>query len=388
MKPEYRRLSLLFILLFGSLSLAMANPVADQDIHITDRDTVCCNTIQTGDVITVDGVFGNDLIAACRSFSLHGSVMDNLIVACQMANIRGDVKGDILAFAQTVDVASDEVGDTRVFCQTFDIDNPVNGDVLAFAQTVRIGPNTVINGNVFIGAEKVYLEGLVLGSAKIMAEEIHFEGEIEGDLEVTFDSFDFSPRSKVLGNLTYWSEDFDATGLSDIVEGRVRIEEPVVVEEKSGIKGFVFVFLSALATAFLLIIFFKKRLAMILESGKKEFWKNSLIGLIGLVLIPIVFTLSILLVVTIPAGVILLAVYAIMVYLAWVTAAIFIGHMIFKWTKREDISLYIAAPVGVLLLALLTQIPILGGFTCTLATIIGFGLILTNIYDLFWAKKG
>ena len=90
--------------------------------------------------------------------------------------------------------------------------------------------------------------------------------------------------------------------------------------------------------------------------------------------------------VVLPAGVMLLALYGVAVYLARIFAITYAGQC---FVRRQDDSSSLARPfvVGLLVYSLLTLVPIIGGLVTLFTVMAGFGGLLVAVKQRLTARQ-
>jgi len=85
--------------------------------------------------------------------------------------------------------------------------------------------------------------------------------------------------------------------------------------------------------------------------------------------------IGIALIITIPAALIAAAAYAIFLYVGEILAGMFLGRLLFRIFRAPDVSLWAAAPVGILIVWSLSAIPYVGWIIWLVAMAAGFGVL-------------
>ena len=357
----------------------------DESVIIEEGTTIPENVILTGRTVRVYGDVLGDVLTGCRYYSQHGRVFDNVFAACQTADILGRTE-DILIFAQTVNISADTTGDIRGAAQTFNIYGYVDGDLMVGAESVYIGPDAVVTGDMYVGAAKVTILGEVLGDVKGGMDQLTIGGTIQGDVEAWCDDFTFIGSGEIKGDLDYHAENEYNFGVSPNVHGQIEFIPRVEDEgEQNPFANFIFgliLLVTALVTAFLLVGVWRRGVEGSSIAMERRPGQTIAVGLLGFAAIPVTAIIAMLLVVTFPLGIMLLAMYPILAYIGWVMFGIWLGKTLLGGLLRRDVSLWLAAPFGVLISGILAYVPWIGWFIAVITTTIGMGMLIMQMIGL------
>jgi len=130
------------------------------------------------------------------------------------------------------------------------------------------------------------------------------------------------------------------------------------------------------------------RVLGIADTLKTNFWASVLLGVAGLILIPIVVLLLLITIIGAPTAVVILALYLLAIYLAKVFIAAQIGQMILAFVdKKKTPNLMLSTIVGLILILAAINIPVIGSAISLIITVLGVGSILIYLYHLRKAAK-
>jgi len=350
--------------------------VIDRDFYVTCR------------IADISGEVYGDLAIACQQFTLDGKVSQNLYCAAEKIDIEGEVYGDIIGFAKDIEINGKALGGFRGGCQSLVINGVVDGDVVAGAQWVIIGERAIIEGDVYIGAAELIVEGEVHGDIRGGVGELIVSGLITDDVVIHTDGIELEAGGRIGGNLVYKNDKMIDINNRDQVEGEIIYEYFEEPEFDFFVCGWIWKLIllgMAWTTGIILALVFKKQIRECFEITRHKFGKTLLIGLLGLIVIPVVSVMSIIPIITIPAGLVLFALYLIFMYLGWILVGILIGYFLLQ-LKLSEPSVVLSALIGIVILMILAMIPFLGGIICFAATILGLGAILYGISRNLWGS--
>ncbi len=344
-----------------------------------------------GTMLRIEGRLDGSALAGAQSINVSGSVTRNLFLAAQNIDVSGDAAGDLVAICATLNMGGRIGGAVRAGAGTIYINGGVGQDVLAGCANLVIGKNSEVRGDVDAGCRSLEIAGTVRGDVKAVANEVVISGSIDGDVEVTVaDKLTLTPNARIYGNLLYRSRKKIDIGNPDMVFGNidyVQLPSPKEIEDIRQMKPrpatFVtfllpFTILSmigALVVGFLLVAIWKH---VINEGLSRSFahWGRTLgFGAIGFLIGPMSILVAFALIITIPAGLIAAAAYLVCLYVAKVLAGLFTGRLLFRIFGSPDVSLWWAAPVGIVIIFGLCAIPIAGWAIWLASMAVGFGVI-------------
>ena len=369
--------------------------------------------LESGDLHLPPGARqAGDLYFGGNSLRLEGPVDGSVVAGAQMISISGPVAGNIFAGAQSVGVAGPVQGDIVACCATLDLSAPVRGAVRAGAATIVVADTVardlvvgcrdltitrdgVILGDVIAGCDRLTIDGIVRGSVRTAADEVTVSGMVDGDLRaVVGERLYLAEDARIFGSLHYRSEHELDLGHPDAVFGQTvftPIEKPDELSRLGRARpgpGVLFAFLlpfailsvlGALVTGFILIAVWKHALLHALENALSRFGRTVGFGALGLFATPAAIVVALLLIVTIPAGLVAGLLYLVALYLAKTLAGMFLGRWLFRLFGGRTASIWLTAPVGILLVYALCTIPVFGWVVWLFALIIGFGVLLELI---------
>ncbi len=389
MKFSPRFINLLLAISLVVTSFSIISYAAEDVTEFSTDDRVVENVYKAGEYVSVRHDVNGDVLVACRDFSLTADVLDNIFIASRTIEIDGDIGGDFVGFAEDIEFINGSVGDIRGGCRKLVINCTIHGDVFFGAEKVIIGPDAVIYGNVYVGADLLDIQGEVHGDVNSKLGRFYLDGIVLGNVEVSIDEdIDISSDAIIDGDLDINAEEEYFVDFSDQVRGRVGTHIEIFDEDEG--PSFFFAILKLfmqLITALILVLLFNQGL----KSGYHKFMSNSgkyvLTGLLGLFLYPIAFIISMVLIVTIPLGLISLPLFFGSIYVGMVIGCIFIGIFIMQFVfKKENYSLMLSAMMGVFLIWLIGLIPVAGAILKFLMILVGTGILFMSMQSLVRKK--
>lgn len=340
---------------------------AESIIRIAPEDTLSNNVILAGQTVEVMGYMNNDLFSASRHFMLNGYVTDDAMIAGQMVSVYGHV-GDMLMSA----------GETVL------IDGIIDGDLFAAGRDVRIANRAHIRGNVFVAGGMVTLDGAQIdGALRVAGEELNLNGTVNSFVEIYSNNVTFGENYQASYSTTIHStEQINRESLGSIPGDLIIDVEEIDVW---GIIMFqVFFFLSMLVTGLVLIRLFQKTAIDMTKFAREKFWRNTGLGLLTIIGIPLVIFLLGILIVTIPLSILLTLLFGLALFASYILVAMALGVIsLLYFTEESSASIYYwGFGLGMVYIAIITNLPFIGGILNVILLLFGLGSVAHYIWSL------
>ncbi|KPL00012.1 MAG: hypothetical protein AMJ91_05635 [candidate division Zixibacteria bacterium SM23_73_3] len=324
----------------------------------------------TGGNIKLDGIVEGDIISACRSLVQNGLILGSLNAVSQDLDVLGEVKGSVRGFAQNINVNGKLGRNLLVFCYTLDVkpDAEIEKDITAFCG-------------------KMTLDGKLGGSLKGGVGELIISGVVNGDVSIEAEKITLMPTARIEGDFKYESEKEAKIESGAQVSGETVWTEIDTEKEKKPKSIFTgksiimeMLFLLALmVTGIVLTLIFKKNAQQAKQAISNYFLKTLGLGFVFMVCIPIAILILLITILGIPIAIIALFVYAILVYIAKIPVATFVGEKILKALgKQGEPSLIWSMLLGLVVLTLVLNIPYLEWPIYFVVLFTGFGAIISS----------
>lgn len=251
------------------------------------------------------------------------------------------------------------------------------------------GKDIEINGvtfDAYLVADNVSISGYVYRDLHSVSENFNLYGAIGRDASISSKNFNFIKSEdgnigQIMGNL-----DYSAEKEISIPEGVVSGEVKFSTIEKLDLKPN-YIFLAVTSIIFVLLIWvLLKWLAPKFVKNIDELITNNPaktigLGLLAFIAIPVVSVLLLITGFASAVGLLLLAIYVILICLSTSLATIAINNIIAKKVKFNAIILLIVTSLVIWAIKL---IPFVGGLVGIVLVLIGLGIIIRNIFE----KKG
>ena len=285
--------------------------------------------------------------------------------------VRGTVRGDLNAFAGDVTIAEGGrvTGDLSGFSGSVTVAGVVEGDLSGAAGSITLTETGRVGGDVAGGAGSVTLAGTVDGNVAVGAESVVLR-----------------ETARVGGDLRYDAETFVNEG---VVEGSVVRDPSIGTGVGSGfdvgvpgVVSNVVVGVYALVVNFLLgavlLAVLPTFTGRVTEYARTEPLVAGGVGLLTLVGVPFVLVLLLLTIVGIPLSLVGFVVFGLSAWVAAVVGRIAVGEWL---TSLADVeNRWLSLVVGLLAVAVLVRVPVLGGLFELLVLLLGLGALTAVLY--------
>lgn len=275
--------------------------------------------------------------------------------------VEGTVTGDVEAFGGTVVIAGSVGGNVEAFGGTVEIDGTVDGDVEAAGGTVTITDDARVGGSLGAGASTVTIDGTIAEDAEVGGERITL-----------------GPNAEIGGDLTYDGQLDRADGAT--VDGAVSRTQNVDAGPDG--PGFslpsgtftVYGALVNLLAGAVLLVAFPRFSTTVADGVTDDPIRSGAFGLLALVGIPIVLVLLLVTIVGIPLSIAGVVAYAVLVWAGAIYGRYAAGRWVLAQADRD--GRWLALLLGVLGVALLKLVPILGDLVEAVVVLAGLGALV------------
>lgn len=321
-------------------------------------------TRTAGDVVIGQGErITDDLYVAAGTFEFAGRADGDVTVAAGEATIGGAVDGSVQLATGRTDITGTVEGSLRILSGTVRISGEVGGDVVMAGGQLDMPGSGRIGGNLIVAGGAVDIQGRVGGNISGYAMQATLGGAVQGPVDIDTSNLEIPDTARIAGPVTYKSrQDADVGANAQLAEGIERQsldpwgggENPL-----SRASGSLLRTLWALVAGALLVIA-APRLANQLGTNGKQLARSLLTGVMAMVVAPILALVLVVTVVGIPAGIILLTVFFVALYLTQVVVGISLGRFILpaRWNDGSRGFHLLAMTLGVVALGALRLIPV------------------------------
>jgi hypothetical protein len=360
-------------------------------------------------VITIDQneVISETYFGSADEVNIAGTINGDAYISGGNIDFTGIVNGDLIVAGGNVTISGTVSDDVRAAGGQVLIDGAVGKNITVAGGNVTLDSGTDIGAGVVAAGGNVVLNAPIPGSLYVGGGSVRINSSVGQNVTAAGGQITLGSAAQIGNNLTYWSENALAQQEGSQVGGQVSRqtkpewkatpgdEREIEPAEAAGIiTGAAITFLilqilSSFIIGFLLLHFFPVYAARTVAIIEKKPWLTIGIGFLALIIGPIAAVILFITVIGIPLGFILLAAYFIALYIAHIYAALFLGKKIFGYAKKEVADIW-SLLTGIVILAVIGLIPVIGGLTTFVVLLVGLGGLLLSekeTYDLMKNKK-
>jgi cytoskeletal protein CcmA (bactofilin family) len=300
----------------------------------------------------------------------------------------GVVTGDINAFTQSVELDGKMGDSVRAMAQNVHLTGVIDGDLVAVGESVVVEKGARITGDLDAKAARVQMDGTVDGDFTATGGEVHLVGKVGGSAELKGDVIEVDPSAKVHGDLDYTSRNEIEEDAHKVVDGAVNYTHGRSEPKVSG-HGFAkwFVFMcTALLTGLVSLAMFRRSAPEVVAAVRNDGLRSAGIGFISAIVIPVALAISCILIITIPAAILGIFAWLMLLYLAQVPVAVFLGEWILGRLGRTA-GQFAAVAIGVPVMYLVFALPVIGLLAKFAVIFTGFGAIVMTIWTARQARR-
>ncbi len=366
-------ISLIIVLTVSSALFAQGSDYRFADyVRIQIGDTISVQVITGAEWIEVEGHIVNDLYAFGKQITIDGSVGDDAVLFGEVITIRGSV-GDMVAGAG----------------RTIVIDGEIGGDLIMAAKEIRFTENAHVRGNVSAGAETIYFNGnRIDGAVRLAAKRANLDGEAGGHVliysnDVVFgNAYRDGGRTRIVSTEPLYRDNLGNIPPNLELEVRQPGIFPVLMFQ-------IWFYLSLLVTGIVLLTLFFPTASDLQRFSTERFWMNILTGFGMFILIPLAIILLIILVLTIPLAIILSVLYGLTLFISYLMVAMILGFQFVTWfvADPKKSTYYWSLVLGLILIAVLNNVPFIGGLFSILLLFFGIGSMGRYGYERYKEKQ-
>jgi hypothetical protein len=252
----------------------------------------------------------------------------------------------------------------------------------AAGRNVTLGPRSSVAGNGWLTGQDVRVGGIVERPLRIAAGSVVIAGEIRQPLNIVAESLEVLSTARLLAPVTYEGATparvaSGALVTSPIAYKNIPARDARAARSPSGLSSVLFT-IHLFVGGMLLLLLVPRFAAAPAEMLRAEPWRSLLTGVILAVTIPFVAVLFLVSFIGIPVGLTMGAVYLAALFVAVVTTAVTLGFAEARLlhtplVTRSRQALFLLA--GVVTLAVLRSLPIIGGGVVFVSILFGLGAL-------------
>jgi cytoskeletal protein CcmA (bactofilin family) len=342
----------------------------------------------------------DDIWRAGARVNVVASDHHDVWVAGALVSVRGSINHELSAAGAEVDVDVISKGDARlagaivaargriekdlyVAGARLNIDARVVGSLRAAGARLIIGPQSEIDGPTQIAGADVIFAGNSRGTAEILGDSVQIDGRIGGNLLVRARSVTIGRTAVLDGDVLFETLDDPQIEQGATLRGRqtVTLPRPGPAEPWTGVRTLAAVVVlgvgAGLVAGLILLILARPLVEQAILQIRNAPWRSLLLGLAVMILTPLIAIVLVATVIGIPVGLLTLLAFPLVLLVAWVLAAFAVADQLFNRTRSEQtlLSRVILLLAGLLVVALIGIVPVVGPLVWLLVMLLGLGAL-------------
>ena len=365
--PRIRRMIPFAMSLLLFLALAHADSEAGTFVRVNKgkqyQDTpLNDDALITGLRVNIEAPIHGDVAAFASYISLDTTITGALVAAGQRITLGGEVGGSAL-----------------VFSNDLVIDGRVNGTVMALAENISVTEKATFERDLYALAQQAFISGRMRGDLTIGARYASIGGEIDGDVSIRAQSVEILDGTVIGGDLEIVGclDPDIADGAEILGKVDVRPEEESEEESESwgGVGFTLYMYISFFVVGVLLVLVTRRHYALAASAVTGATGRSLAYGILGIgagigLFIFLLLTLVGALAAVIALGLVILF----MSFLGQLYTAGAVGSLLLSSDTSSSPGQWIAALlIGLVIIALLSQIPFVGWIVYLVSGLAGLG---------------
>ncbi|HEX9207796.1 MAG TPA: hypothetical protein VF851_06135 [Steroidobacteraceae bacterium] len=342
---------------------------------------------------TVGHAFGPDYFGAGGVLNLIDAVDGDAFLFGGHVNTASEVKGDVIAAGGEVSIGGGIGDDLYVAGGEVQVDAIVAGNARVAGGELTVGPATVVAGSLTLTGGRIRFEGNSHGLLQASGGSVSIDGSVNGDAEVNAEDIEIGPQTRIAGKLIVHGAREPTVPEGAEIAGGVEFHKSDVgrhFQDREAARDLRTVAHGVGSLLWILGVFVAGTLFTLALPGYsaraadwigREPLRSLGLGFVILVCLPVLAVLLVLTIVGIPLALMIVTLYLLLLFLGWVTAALFVARKGLALVRSGQPATtgwrLLALLLAVLALWGLGRIPVLGGW-------VTFGALLLGIGALVW----
>ena len=344
---------------------------------------------------SVSGQLGSDRFSAGGMVHLTEPVEGDALLAGGQVEIAGEVRGDLVVAGGEVSVGGRVGDDLYAAGGEVSVDSIVAGNARVAGGDVEIGPATVVEGGASITGGKIDFDGSTTGYLQATGGKVRLDGTVGGDALVRSGELHIGPHTRIEGKLVYRGPEAPVVPDGASIAGGVEFHEQAprrwmdddtrIVVDAGRMAGSLLWFVGVFAVAALFVALFPQFSTQAATLIGRDPWVSFGLGLAVLVCLPFLAVVLLITIIGIPLALLLVPVYLVLMFLGWVTAALYLGQKLLELVRRnQPVNLgarILALLAALVVLWLLRRIPYAGPLIAVAALSAGIGALVWQLWS-------
>lgn len=325
----------------------------------------------------------NGYYAAGETVDVPTGVSGDVVVVGRTVTLSNVAEGDVLAAGWRVTLSGHARDDVRIAGQRIEIAAPIEGDLTAAGAEVRITPATRVAGRAWLTGGVVDVRGTFERELRVAGGTVRLGGEFREPVHVVAERIEVLPDARILAAFTYESPKQATVADTATITGPSTFRAITPREARDArtfrVVSSVFFAVNLVLAGLLFLWLMPAASAALLTTMRSAPARSGLVGIGLLVAVPIAAMVLIVTLVGLPIGVAVGALYAAALLVGLILTALRIGEWeagVFRWRDIGSArQRRLALIAGVLTLAALRGVPVIGTVVVIISVAFGLGAL-------------
>jgi cytoskeletal protein CcmA (bactofilin family) len=333
--------------------------------------------------IGADEVVAEGLVVSADAVEVDGRVEGDLVVAAERVRIGGRVVGNVYVFAQELEITGQVEGAVYAVAERAQVDGGVAQSLYAAADDVRLAGDGRVGRDVWTLAQSASLGGAVGRDVVFGGDRLEIRGSVGRDVSAPWaERVALRDGARVAGSVDAHlpeGEDVERDALARVA-GAVHVEPRASHEHALSAyrrPGFYLLHALAVVAAFVFGLVLHALVPGVFRAevhSAGDFFRALGWGLVALVMGPVAIAVAALTLVGIPLAVLAAFAYVVALYTAEIAVASLLGRALWP-AEPGALAFGRSLFVGLVVLAVLSHLPVLGVPVGIVALLLGLGLL-------------
>lgn len=317
--------------------------------------------------------------AAAGDVTIAGTVKGDLIAFGNVVRITGVVEGNVISAARRVEVLGKVHGDVLAAAQALTVSGEIARNIAGFASIINVNPGATLGGNGALFGGEMLVEGNVVRDLLFFAGMAELRGNVGRNVSFRGGQLVVPASARIGGGVEAHVDNEKNVRIdpnASIGGAKKIVLPPARPSEYSSLRFYFWQIVRLIAAFVTGLVVFKlvPWLAPTRLVSGMDWLKAGGLGFAALVTIPVAAVIVAITVIGLPIAITSFVAWMASLYLAKIIVAEFIGRSLLK--QGGVVSLF----VGLLIVILAVNLPILGGLLNFLLCLLGMGALVMTIY--------
>lgn len=350
--------------------------------------------VRAGESYTLDSyaTLEDDLYVVGETVTSAGTTTGDFFALGSYVEQSGTVSEDVFILGGNVIVTGPVDGDLRIIGGKVYLNGHVTEDVVLAGGTITIGKDAVIDGDLFVMADYLVVEGTVHGLVEMKVRVAELQGAVGKDVRAGVrEALSLTKEAVVEGGLTYSAPREAFISETASVKGNVDFTQVdgATSEKSVDLYGLLFYILLTVVSAVSLVFFFPSQARAMTASALSDgSGMRMLKGFFLFIAWPFASLLLIITILGAIPGLILLGTFGTVFFIAMAFTPVLAGVFLARWMKKEKEELSLMwATLGAVSITLIAYLPVFGWIIRFLILLLAFYTVSSMLYNGVWATR-